>query len=190
MTWEGLTPPYRTIVVDPPWPQPDSGKRTQSTEGNWRGKWLGYSEIPYETMTLDDIRALPVQSLADEAAHLYLWTTNRFLEQAYGVARAWGFKPSTMMTWCKAPMGIGLGGAFTITSEFVLFCRKGSLKPLQRMDSTWWQWRRPYNAHGAPSHSQKPEHFIDLVESVSPGPRVELFARRRRMGWDVWGDQA
>lgn len=181
---------YRTLVVDPPWPQPDSGARTQSTGGNWRGKWLGYvSEIPYKRMTLEDIKALPIADYAADDSHLYLWTTNRFLDVSFAVAKAWGFRFSTLLTWGKAPMGIGLGGAYTITSEYVLFCRRGKLKPLQRIDSTWFNWRRPYNANGAPSHSQKPEAFIDLVETVSPGPYLEMFARRQRLGWDTWGNE-
>ena len=118
---------YRTIVADPPWEHPDSGARTVSAAGNWKGKWLGYeSRVPYERMTLDEIRALPVQSLAADDAHLYLWTTNGFLRDAFSVAEAWGFKFSTLLTWCKAPMGLGLGGAYTITSEYVLFARRGS----------------------------------------------------------------
>jgi N6-adenosine-specific RNA methylase IME4 len=181
---------YNTIVVDPPWPQPDSGARTQSMNGNWRGKWLGYvSEIPYQTMNMDDIKALPISDYADKDAHLYLWTTNRFLSQSFDVAAAWGFRFSTLLTWAKAPMGIGLGGAFTITTEFCLFCRRGSLKPKERLDSTWFNWRRPYNENGAPSHSQKPEAFIDLVERVSPGPYLEMFARRQRLGWGTWGNE-
>lgn len=183
---------YRTIVADPPWEHPDSGARTQSTAGNWNAKWLGYeSRVPYERMTLDEIRALPVAALADPAgAHLYLWTTNGFLRNAYGVAEAWGFKPSTLLTWCKAPMGLGLGGAYTITTEYVLFARRGKLAPLRRWDSTHFAAKRPYNHNGAPAHSAKPETFLDIVEQVSPAPRVELFARRARFGWDYWGDES
>jgi N6-adenosine-specific RNA methylase IME4 len=182
---------YRTIVADPPWPQPDSGARTQSTKGNWRGKWLGYiSEIPYSTMTLAEIRALPVADLAAPDCHLYMWTTNRFLRESFSVLDAWGFKFSTVLVWCKAPMGIGLGGAFTLTNEFVLYARRGSLPPLQRQDSTWWQFKRPYNENGGPAHSKKPEGFLDVVEQVSPAPRLEMFARRNRLGWDTWGDEA
>lgn len=184
-------PLYRTIVADPPWEQPDSGARTQSTAGNWKGKWLGYvSEIPYARMTLAEIAALPVADLAEPDAHLYLWTTNRFLEDSYTVARAWGFRFSTLLTWCKAPMGIGLGGAYTITNEYVLYCRRGSLAPKQRADSTWWQFKRPYNENGAPAHSRKPDGFLDVVEAVSPGPYLEMFARRQRLGWDTWGNEA
>ena len=172
---------YRTIVADPPWDMPNSGPWTGVT-GNW-GPYVGEtSDIPYPTMTLDDIRALPVKDMADGDAHLYLWTTNRFLESTYDIARAWGFRPAQLLTWCKAPMGIGMGGTFTSTTEFVLFCRRGSLKASRRVDSSWWQWRR-----GA--HSAKPEAFLDLVESVSPGPYLEMFARRNRLGWDTWGNE-
>ena len=183
---------YRTIVADPPWAHPDSGGRTQSTAGNWGGKWLGYeSKVPYERMTLDAIKALPVPDLADRDAHLYLWTINGFLRDAYEVVEAWGFKPSTLLTWCKAPMGIGLGGAYTITAEFVIYARRGSLKPLRRWDSTWFHFKRPYNHNGGPAHSAKPEGFLDVVEQVSPGPYAELFGRRARFGWDYpIGDQS
>lgn len=181
---------YRTLVIDPPWEHPDTGARTQSVAGNWRGKWLGYeSKLPYDRMTLEQIKALPVADLSEPDAHLYLWTTNRFLRHGYDVVEAWGFKPSTLLTWCKAPMGIGLGGAFTITTEFVIFARRGSLAPLQRWDSTWFAMKRPYGPNGGPAHSAKPDGFLDVVEQVSPGPYVELFSRRARLGWDyVWHD--
>jgi len=195
---------YRTIVADPPWPMPDSGRRSDTgrTENyaakgsgreinpDWWGRFTGHSTpIPYTTMELADIAALPVEALADDDAHLYLWTTNRFLEQSFEIARGWGFNFSTVLTWCKTPMGLGFGGAFSLTSEFVLFCRRGSLKPLQRWDSTWMELSRPYE-NGAIAHSAKPDAFLDIVEQVSPGPRVELFARRARFGWDYFGDQS
>lgn len=182
---------YATIVADPPWQHPDSGKRTQSTSGNWNKKWLGYeSKVPYDRMTLDDIRALPVADWAERDCHLYLWTTNGFLREAFTVLDAWGFKFSTVLTWCKAPMGLGLGGAYTITTEFCLYARRGSLKPLQRRDSTWFPFKRPYNENGAPAHPRKPDGFLDVVEQVSPGPYLEMFARRARLGWDYWGDES
>jgi N6-adenosine-specific RNA methylase IME4 len=184
---------YHTIVADPPWPLPKMGPRTHSALGFWNGGagTVGRaSEKPYQSMSLEAIAALPVESLADADAHLYLWVINRHLEAAWTIARAWGFQPSTLLTWCKAPMGIGFGGAFTITTEHALFCRRGSLPALRKVDSSWWQWTRPFKASGGPAHSQKPEHFLDLVEQVSPGPYVELFSRRHRMGWDVWGDES
>ena len=173
---------YRTIVADPPW-----DVRRIASPG---AKGFGTNEtplasirLPYPTMSVPEIAALPVESIADDDAHLYLWTINSYIEQTYEIARAWGFRPSTLLTWAKAPMGLGPGGAFSVTSEHVLFCRRGSLKATRRIDSTWFQWARG-------QHSAKPEAFIDMVEQVSPGPYVELFARRHRLGWDVWGNES
>jgi len=140
-------------------------------------------------MSVPEIAALPVAGLAQDRAHLYLWTMNAFLEDAYQVARAWGFRPVQVLVWAKTPRGLGLGGTFTSTCEFVLFARRGSLPCIRRTDSSWWSWKRPELATG-PLHSRKPEGFIDLVESVSPPPYIELFARRHRLGWDVWGDES
>ena len=184
---------YRTIVADPPWPMKDSGPRTAPQCGNWEkganttGK---RSLIPYRRMSLEEIAALPVQQLAEREAHLYLWTVNAHLEQSYTIARGWGFRPSTLLTWSKPAMGLGMGGTFVNTTEFVLFCRRGSLLAKRRIDTTCFTWSRPYIGRGGPTHSAKPEHFIDMVEQVSPGPYVELFARRHRLGWDVWGNES
>ena len=79
-------------------------------------------------------------------------------------------------------MGLGMGGAYALTTEFVLFARRGSLAAQERADRNWWNWKRG-------RHSQKPEAFLDLVETVSPGPYLELFARRNRLGWDTWGNE-
>ena len=165
---------YRTIVADPPW-------RVHRPKG-W-GKGATSQDLPYSHMSLREIKALPVSSWADETCHLYLWTINRYVEDAYEVARAWGFNPSTLLTWCKAPIGVGPGEWFSITTEYVLFARRGSEKPIERYPSTWFNWKRG-------RHSQKPEAFLDLVEQVSPGPYLEMFARRARFGWDYWGDES
>lgn len=240
---------YRTIVADPPWPIGDfppnfgyaSGKRT-----------------PYATLSIDEIAALSVSDLAHAGCHLYLWTIADHLEAAFRVARMWGFGPSAVLVWCKPPFGMGLGGKFVNTTEFVLFCRDfgavcritsyladaadrngvtrrdvdaqmgtsdmagwwlsrlphrskcplvGQYERLKvivgagddlddevrgwneykgdspRVDSRWFTWPRG-------KHSQKPEAFLDLVETVSPAPRLEMFARRQRLGWDTWGDEA
>jgi N6-adenosine-specific RNA methylase IME4 len=184
---------YRTIVADPPWPVKDSGPRTAADGGNWeRGAGTAgkRSVVPYERMSIADIAALPVRDLAEPDAHLYLWAVNAYLTDAYDVARAWGFRPVTLLTWCKAPMGLGLGGTYVQTTEHVLFARRGSLRAARRWDSTWFQLKRPYIGAGGPTHSAKPDAFLDVVEQVSPGPYVELFARRGRLGWDYWGDQS
>jgi N6-adenosine-specific RNA methylase IME4 len=197
---------YRTIVADPPWPMPRTGKTTRGIadtagvytaksgrqiDGTWWGRHRGGSVVlPYETMSLDEIAALPVDTLAERAAHLYVWTTNRFLEETFRIVRGWGFKSKpVVLTWGKTPMGKGFGGAFTSTSEFVLFARRGALPHLEKQDSTWWHWSRPYE-NGHIAHSAKPEAFLDMVECVSPAPRLEMFARRNRLGWDTWGNEA
>lgn len=197
---------YRTIVADPPWPMPKTGKTTRGetdsrgtytaksgrvVDGTWWGKHRGGSvELPYPTMGIQDIATLPIPDLAERDAHLYVWTTNRYLEWTYEMVRNyWGFRPAQLLTWCKPPMGIGFGGAFTTTTEFVLFCRRGSLKHKVRQDSSWWNWSRVYE-NGHIAHSAKPDAFLDIVEQVSPGPYLELFARRQRLGWDTWGNEA
>jgi N6-adenosine-specific RNA methylase IME4 len=193
---------YKTVVVDPPWPMPETGRRTpassdsmgvhlakggRTVDGLWWSRFTDKTvKIPYRTMSVEDIKALRIPS--ESNAHLYLWTVNRHIESAYAVARAWGFKPSQLLTWCKTPMGIGFGGAFCNTTEFVLFCRKGTLKALKRIDSTWWKWSRPYQ-NGHISHSSKPEAFQDMVMEVSPPPYLEIFARRTRLGWHTSGNE-
>jgi N6-adenosine-specific RNA methylase IME4 len=134
-------------------------------------------------MPTADIAALPVDALAEKTAHLYIWTTNAFLEGTYGLVRGWDFRPSQLLVWAKSPRGLGMGGAFTNTTEFVLFGWRGRLAPLQRCDTSWWSWRRG-------EHSRKPDAFLDIVERVSPAPRLEMFARRQRLGWDTWGNEA
>lgn len=182
---------YATIVADPPWAIGDmpafcgyAGPRKPEHRAG-----TGRIGLGYETMALDAIKALPVASLAQDDAHLYLWAINAMLTDAYEVARAWGFRPAQLLTWAKKPRGLGPGGAFANTTEHILFCRRGSLAALQRVDTTWWSWKRPYGKTGTIG-SAKPDGFYDLVEQVSPGPYLELFARRARFGWDYWGDQS
>ena len=142
--------------------------------------------MPYPTMTLKQIEALPVGRLAEDSAHLYLWTTQKFLRDSYGVVEAWGFRPSaTVLTWCKEPFGLGMGRVFGSATEFVLFGWRGEAPPRGRpaVNRNWFTWPRG-------KHSQKPEAFLDLVEAVSPGPYLELFARRNRLGWDTWGNES
>lgn len=165
---------YATIVADPPW---DVGRGPE-----WASNGAS-RPLTYPTMDVAAIGALPVRDFAEKNAHLYIWTINAYVEATYGIARAWGFKPSTLLTWSKPPNGIGLGGTYSLTTEHVLFARRGTLPALSRLDRTCFEWKR-----GA--HSAKPEAFLDVVESVSPEPRLELFARRNRLGWDTWGNQS
>jgi N6-adenosine-specific RNA methylase IME4 len=171
---------YRTIVADPPWEMPSGG--TYAGTARYRGR---PSDLPYPTMSLVAIAALQVSELAERDAHLYLWVPNAYLEHAHTLVRGWGFRPSQMLVWCKTPRGLGLGGTFTNTTEFVLTARRGNAPPLRRIDTTWFHWRRPHN-----NHSAKPEAFLDMVESVSSGPYLEMFSRRSRLGWDTHGDES
>jgi N6-adenosine-specific RNA methylase IME4 len=142
-------------------------------------------------MALDEIMALPIRDLAETDSHLYLWTTQRYLQSSFDVVNNWGFKVSATLTWCKAPMGF-MGGAFRSSTEFIHFCKRGSLAHKTQAPTRWFEWPRLgyTQADPASSHSRKPDAFYDLVERVSPGPYLELFARRQRLGWDTWGNEA
>jgi N6-adenosine-specific RNA methylase IME4 len=165
---------YRTIVADPPWPEP--------LVGSWSSpKRKPSGSLPYPTMTVGDICALPVAGLADVAAHLYLWTTNRHLEAAFSVLRAWGFTYLTTITWVKPS---GQGAYFASTTQHALVGYFVSCSFTMR------RWAPTHLLANPPGHSAKPEAFLDLVEEISPQPRLELFARRQRLGWDTWGDEA
>lgn len=177
---------YRVLVADPPWPQKGAGS-LRGREG-WLDAIGASKPMPYPTMTLEEIRVLSMADLVLPDAHLFLWTTNGFLEHSFGVARAWGFKPSTTLVWAKAPMGGGLGGAFGISTEFVLYARRGQPETRCRMPRTWFDWPRPYDERGKPKHSAKPPQLQDMVEMISPGPYLELFARNQRIGWDTAGN--
>lgn len=110
----GLSPPYTTVVADPPW-QYDEGWAPFGPTSRG-GDRPARRPLPYSSMDVGEIAALDVTELVGTDAHLYLWTTNRYLRESYDVAEAWGFKPSTVLVWCKPPMGIGPGGAFSITT--------------------------------------------------------------------------
>lgn len=171
---------YKTIVADPPWTYGKWGRATPKLRPNS----VEY-EMPYSTLTLNQIKALQVATIAAEDCDLYLWTTQKYLPHAFGVMKAWGFKYCQTITWCKAPRGTGQGGLYCPTTEFLLLGRKGRMPVGKtRKDSTWWHVTRPHD-----SHSRKPEFFQDLIEQQSDAPRVELFARRQRPGWDVWGNE-
>lgn len=172
---------YRTIVADPPWP------------GEWfcHGRRAGrvYRGRAYELMSLDEIMALPVGSLAAEDANLFLWVPARLNREGIGVqvARAWGFDVSSELVWDKP--NLGLGTFPRMAHEILLVCSRGDhTLPSETNVRSVQRWRQSYTS--GKQHSAKPEGAIDLIEQHSPGPYVELFARRHRLGWDVWGDQS
>jgi len=166
-TIPGLPPGgFATILVDPPWP-------------------LQSGEKHYRTMSLARIKALPVGQLAARDAHLWLWTTNALLPKAYEVAEAWGFTVRSPLTWVK--FRLGLGGRYQLrnATEQLLFCTRGKAPLGSRSQPTW------FNAP-VQEHSRKPAEQFAIIERVSPGPYLELFARRRpesNQPWAVWGDQ-
>ena len=172
---------YATIVADPPWDYSADKRVTWTERGVGDRLRLAH---PYGAMTLDEIAALDVEGLAADDAHLYLWTTQRFLRSSFEVVEAWGFEPVKTLVWAKNPRGFHLGGTFQSTTEFVLFARRGKLAALRQVNRDWFNWERLQNQHSA-----KPTAFYELVETVSPAPRIDLFARREREGWDVWGDE-
>jgi len=162
---------YRTIVADPPWKQPLMGAFARRNDAR---------TLPYPTMTLDAIKALPVGDYAAPDAHLWLWTTNAFLDASFDVVRAWGFKYLTTITWVKPS---GCGPWFASTTQHCLFAYK---------ERCVFSGRRyaPTHFHAAPKrHSAKPEAFYQLAEDVSAPARLELFARSRRLGWSAWGNE-
>jgi N6-adenosine-specific RNA methylase IME4 len=133
-------------------------------------------------MPVAEISALPVGELAVADAHLWIWGVNRVLDAAYAVARAWGFTPMTLLTWCKP--GPGMGYYLRNNTEHCLLATRGKpMVPASKPVSSWYAWPRG-------KHSQKPDEFFALAEQVSPGPRIELFARQSRAGWASWGAQA
>jgi N6-adenosine-specific RNA methylase IME4 len=177
---------FRCIVADPPWDHSDHAAISFGfNDPNGRqGKHppCRRTHLPYSVMPLAEIEALPVAGCADKDAVLYLWTTSRFLEAAHGVARKWGFKPGPVLVWCK-PQNQGLlGGTFLSNVEFVLTAKRGNPKATGKAGSRWFTGPRR-------KHSEKPHEFQTMVEAVSPGPRLELFARRARLGWTVWGNE-
>lgn len=164
------TPRYRTIVADPPWPI----------------RW----SVPYPTMPVDAIADLAVAEFVEDDAHLFMWTLDRFVLDgtAARVCRAWGFEPlPQMIVWAKA--NAGLGRFVRPAHELVLIGRRGDARFRPVSVRSVYEWKQTY-VDGSKLHSAKPEAMLDVVESLSDGPYLELFARRQRFGWDTWGNQA
>jgi N6-adenosine-specific RNA methylase IME4 len=171
---------YRTIVADPPWAYEQSRIVTTARTAKTRPE----ADAQYGPLTIAEICALDVPSLGAVDAHLYLWATNPILPHAFEVVAAWGFTYRTMLTWRKTGT-LGMGYYFRGDTEHVLFATRGKLPiPAAERVRNWFE---------APKrgHSIKPDCFLDMVEQVSPGPRLEMFARRARMsGWDYYGDES
>jgi N6-adenosine-specific RNA methylase IME4 len=182
---------YRTIVADPPWPIRWSGGAAWRTNGrgerhlNKRFK----KALDYPTMPVQDICDLPIADLADADSVLWLWVTDRFALEGAGaaVARAWGFEPNGFLVWEKT--GLGMGNCPRKSHELVISCTRGRSVFTRKDVPSVHLWKLVYE-NGARKNSAKPDGFFDLVTTCSPGPYLELFARRQRLGWDTWGNEA
>ncbi|MCH3998067.1 MAG: MT-A70 family methyltransferase [Lachnospiraceae bacterium] len=175
---------YNTIYADPPWQfQNRTGKVAPEHKRLTR----------YETMTIDDIKQLPVADIAGDKAQLYLWIPNALLPDGLAVMDAWGFEYKTNFIWEKVrkdgqPDGRGVGFYFRNVTEMILFGIKKNSAPNRTLPPA----RSQVNIIRTMKreHSRKPDEIIPIIEACSPAPRIELFARGDRDGWDMWGDQA
>lgn len=173
---------YSTILADPPW-------QFQNRTGKVAPEHRRLNR--YETMSLDDIMSLPVNSVAATTSHLYLWVPNALLLEGLKVMEAWGFQYKTNLVWHKirkdgGPDGRGVGFYFRNVTELVLFGVRGKnarTLPAGRSQVNFLATRKR-------EHSRKPDELYPLIEACSPGPFLELFARGARSGWSIWGDQA
>jgi N6-adenosine-specific RNA methylase IME4 len=166
----GLFRTWPTLVADPPWPFDDPGIR-------------GGVGRHYDVMSLDDIAAMPVWRYVGDSGHLYLWLPNAHLIEGVGarVCRAWGFEPKTVITWDK--MLFGTGHYYRNQTEHCIFAVRGT-SPIQVSNLP------TIIRHRRRRHSEKPAEFYYMVEEASPGPYLELFARRQRgIGWSCWGNE-
>lgn len=167
-----LTPPpgrFKTILADPPWDVFQRGGRGAVNH--------------YDLMSLERIKGIPVGDLATADAHLWLWCTNATLREGYDVAEAWGFVVRSPLTWVK--FRIGLGAYLRNATEHLLFATRGKAPVRFRSQPTW------INAP-VQDHSHKPEEQYAIIERISDGPFLELFARRRpssHADWSVWGNE-
>ena len=171
---------FRTILIDPPW-------RFQNRTGKVAPEHRRLRR--YETMSHQQLAALPIAKLAEDQAHLYLWCPNALLPEGLSLLSAWGFQYKTNLVWYKTrkdggPDGRGVGFYFRNVTELLLLGVRGKMRTLAPA-------RRQVNImiSRKEEHSRKPLQAYDLITACSPGPYLELFARERVEGWTQWGDQ-
>ena len=171
---------FATILVDPPWLFDNrTGKIAPEHKRLYR----------YQTMTNEEIMALPVKEVAMSKAHLYLWVPNALVGTGLDVMKAWGFTYKTNLVWYKVrqdggPDRRGVGFYFRNVTELILFGVRGSMRTLQpgrSMPNIIISRKR--------EHSRKPDQIYSVIEQCSPGPYLELFARAERHGWTAWGNE-
>lgn len=167
---------YKTIYIDPPWPESGGGKIKRGADKH------------YSLMSVAEIMELPVESLADpDGCHLYLWATNNHLESALECIDHWNFQYITTITWVKDK--IGLGQYYRGLTEHCLFATTKKRLPYKLDDNGNRCQGKTAFQEAKREHSRKPEKMREMIELVSFAPRIELFARERTPGWDCWGDE-
>jgi len=173
---------FATILADPPW-------QFENRTGKMAPEHKRLSR--YATLTLEEIKQMPVKEVLEESAHLYLWVPNALLKEGLEVMKAWGFTYKTNLVWYKVrkdggPDRRGVGFYFRNVTEMILFGVKGknvrTLQPGRSQENMIVKQKR--------EHSRKPDEQYDLIESCSWGPYLELFARGSRPKWECWGNQA
>ncbi len=170
---------YKIIYADPPW--------------QYRESWgNGTNRHTYPTMTVEEIKNLPVSEITDTEAHLYLWVTNPFLQEGLDVCKAWGFEYKTLITWVKLYKDhrkeMGMGYYFRSATEHIIFGVKGKMKIRNKTTINVFEEVNP--RFYTKLHSSKPDSVRDMIVRCSGNlPRIELFARKKSEGWDVWGNQ-
>jgi len=177
----GVSEPFRTILADPPW-------RFTNRTGKMAPEHRRLAR--YSTLAAKQIAALPVADLATPEGHCYLWVPNALVAEGLLVLENWGFTYKANLVWHKVRKdggsdGRGVGFYFRNVTELVLFGARGKLRTLAPA-------RRQVNlfATRKREHSRKPDELYEIIESCSPGPYLELFARHSRPGWASWGNQA
>jgi len=190
-------PPLRLVGEPPPLPYIDGGFSTILADPPWRFANRTGKVAPehrrldrYSTLDLDSICEVDVASVAAKNAHLYLWVPNAMLPDGLRVMESWGFRYISNIIWAKrridgGPDGRGVGFYFRNVTEIILFGVRGSMRtlPPARSQVNIIESRKR-------EHSRKPDEQYELIESCSPGPFLELFARHPRQGWTAWGDEA
>lgn len=173
---------FATVLADPPW-------RFANRTGKMAPEHRRLSR--YETLSAEEIAALPVSRLVMDRAHLYLWVPNALLPEGLRVMKEWGFEYKTNVVWHKLRKdggsdGRGVGFYFRNVSELILFGVRG------KNARTLAPGRRQVNYIGTRKreHSRKPDEQYGIIESCSPSPYLELFARGERRGWMSWGAEA
>jgi len=161
---------YKTIVIDPPWKLKIMGRHVRPNQ----------KKMPYKMMDLKEIKEFPINDFAADNCSIYLWTTNKYLKDTFDVLESWGFKFHCVLVWKKST-GI-TPYSFQFVNEYVLFGYRGEFKINKKGIPTTFE-------ENIKEHSRKPEILYRIAEQVSDEPRIDIFARQRREGWDAWGDE-